>query len=138
MVVVRLRQEDMMWNYSAQRLVAWQIHLLHLLRLGRARTPGVLLLLHVAGELWPSASPSDAALLRASGDLRPPRRDVRGRANVGAPILALLCAASLQVEHSLPQSLLLLAQEQGLSYIHRPPHPPQVGPLEGRLGDCAG
>jgi hypothetical protein len=95
MVVAGVRLEDTVWSHSAWRLVACQVHLLLLLCHVWARAP-VLLLLHVVGDLWPSAPSPFIALHHAGGDLCPPL----GYAAVGTPVLALPCVALFQKKAS--------------------------------------
>jgi hypothetical protein len=131
-----VRRVDMVWNYSARRPAAQRNRALHLLHLGWARVPDILLLPHAAGELRPSASSPDVTLSHVGDDLHPPIRDVCGCATIGASVSVLLHAAILREEPKPPGSLLLLGKGQVFSCVHRPSHPHQVGPLEGGLGDC--
>jgi hypothetical protein len=84
-------------NHSAHWPAARQNCSLQLLCLGQVRALGVLLS-HAAGELRFLASSSDTTRHHLGGDLRPPLRDVRGHVAVGAPIPALLHAATLREE----------------------------------------
>jgi hypothetical protein len=100
----RVRLEDSTWNRSIRWPAARQNCSLHLLRLGRARIPDILLLSHAARELRSPASSSDAARHHIGGDLRPPLRDARGRTVVGETVPALLCTVSLREKLKPPRA----------------------------------
>jgi hypothetical protein len=131
MAGVRVRWEDLMKNCSARQPIAQRDCSLHLLCLGLAHAPDVLLFSHVAGELWSPVPSSDAACHCHAGHLYPPLRDVRGHAAISVPARALLRAMSLREEHKQPRGLLLLAQGQVFGRVHRPPQLWQMGLLEG-------
>jgi hypothetical protein len=112
---------------SARQLAVLRVHLLHLVCPGWARTPILLLLLHTIGVVRPSA-PSPFTALHHAGD------DLCGHAAIGVPVQALLCAALFQKEDIPHQRLLLRAQDQRSSFVHRQPHPLTSGTVAGMIG----
>jgi hypothetical protein len=113
--------------YSAQRLVAQRVHLLHLIHPSWARAPVLLLLLHTAGDLWPSAASNFVALHNTGGDLRPSLQDVHGHAAVNAPVLTLTRATLFQKKGIPHRWLLLPALDQGSRMRASSPSPPASG-----------
>jgi hypothetical protein len=71
MKVAEMQWEGMVRGCSARRLAIRRVHLLHLLCPVWAHAP-VLLLLHVVGDLGPSARSPFVALHHDGGDLHPP------------------------------------------------------------------
>jgi hypothetical protein len=126
------------WSRVTGQHEAGYLRLLCGVRPGRAGATVVLLLPHATGVLRAPAVAPLSQLHRTGGHLRPPLRDVRGGASIGAAVLTLLCAEGCESAPAAHRRLLLPAQDKGPRLLHHTRFPWQVGAMERRLGTGAG